>query len=172
MGFVNCILYIGFLGIAAYPVGRIISKYDLDPEWFLFREHAWELEGKIYEKLRIKHWHTKIPDVSQVLGKWMPQKKLKVGFTAETVRTLIRETCIAEIVHTLLNIAGIGLFSLWKGIGGIVVYLIYFLLGNMPFIIAQRYNRPRLKKLLNHLELKEAKIENQVSAAEHPESEK
>ena len=92
MGFGSCILYIGILGVIAYPVGRIISKLDPDPESFLFREQKWELGGKIYEKLNIKYWQAKIPDVSQVLKRWMPQKRLKVGFTAETVRTMIRET--------------------------------------------------------------------------------
>ena len=160
MGFVNCILYMGFLGVIAYPVGRIISKYDPDPESFLFRERAWELGGKIYEKLNIKYWQAKIPDVSKVLGRWMPQKKLKVGFTAETVRTMIRETCTAELVHNLLNIAGLWLLNLWDGIGGVVMYLVYVLLGNIPFILVQRYNRPRLKVLLSHLELKEGTAEN------------
>ena len=90
----------------------------------------------------------------------MPQKKLKVGVTPETVRTMIRETCTAEAVHNLLNLAGLWLLGFWDGIGGIVVYLIYVLLGNLPFILVQRYNRPRLKALLNYLELKERKGEN------------
>ena len=90
----------------------------------------------------------------------MPQKKLKVGFTAETVRTMIRETCTAELVHNLLNIAGLWLLNLWDGIGGVVMYLVYVLLGNIPFILVQRYNRPRLKVLLSHLELKEGTAEN------------
>ena len=157
MGFLHCVLYMGFLGVAAYPVGRIISKSDPDPENFFFREHKWELGGKIYAKLHIKHWHTRIPDVSRVLGRWMPRKKLDFGSSAENVRTLIKETCTAEMIHNLLNIAGLGLFSLWKGVGGIVMYLLYFLIGNMPFILTQRYNRPRLKKLLRQLELKEGK---------------
>ena len=59
------------------------------------------------------------------------------------------------MVHNLLNIAGLWLLNLWEGIGGVIVYLVYVLLGNLPFIIVQRYNRPRLKVLLNRLELKE-----------------
>ena len=160
MGIVNCVLYIGILGILAYPLGRIISKHDPDPDGFLFRERPWELGGKIYEKLHIKSWQARVPDVSQVLHRWMPQKKLKVGVTPETVRTMIRETCTAEAVHNLLNLAGLWLLGLWDGIGGVVVYLIYVLLGNLPFILVQRYNRPRLKALLNHLEMKEVEREN------------
>jgi len=159
MGFVNCILYMGILGIAAYPVGRLISKLDPDPDGYLFRSRAWELEGRIYEKLHIRNWQARIPDVSKYLGRWMPQKKLQIGFTAETVRTMIRETCTAEVIHNLLNIAGLYLLNLWSGIGGIVMYLIYVIFGNIPFILVQRYNRPRLKNLLTHLELKEAAVE-------------
>ena len=157
MGFVNCILYMGFLGVVSYPVGRIISKRDPNPESFLFRERTWELGGKIYEKLHIKSWQARIPDVSQVLHRWMPRKKLHVGFTAETVRMMIRETCTAEVVHGLLNLAGLWLLGFWRGVGGIVMYLIYVLFGNLPFILVQRYNRPRLKMLLDHLELKEGR---------------
>ncbi|MBQ6504577.1 MAG: hypothetical protein IJI57_11760 [Flexilinea sp.] len=163
MGFVNCVLYMGFLGVIAYPVGRIISKYGPDPEGFLFKERAWELGGKIYEKLHIKSWQARIPDVSQVLRRWMPQKKLNVGFTAETVRTMISETCTAEAVHSLLNLAGLWLLGLWRGVGGVVMYLIYVILGNLPFILVQRYNRPRLKALLTHLELKEGRVESRPS---------
>lgn len=159
MGFVYCILYMGILGIAAYPVGRIISKLDPDPDGYLFRSRAWELEGRIYEKLHIRNWQARIPDVSKYLGRWMPQKKLQIGFTSETVRTMIRETCTAEVIHNLLNIAGLYLLNLWSGIGGIVMYLIYVIFGNIPFILVQRYNRPRLKNLLTHLELKEAAVE-------------
>lgn len=158
MGFVSCILYMGVLGIVAYPVGRIISKFDPDPDGFFFRERAWELGGKIYDKLNIKYWQAKIPDVSKVLSRWMPRKKLIKGITAENVRIMIRETCTAEMVHNLLNIAGLWLLNLWEGMGGVIMYLIYFLLGNLPFILVQRYNRPRLKVLLNHLELKESSV--------------
>ena len=34
------------------------------------------------------------------------------------------------------------------GTGGAVVTAIYILFGNLPFLIIQRYNRPRLQKLL------------------------
>ena len=155
MEFWNCIIYIGFLGILSYPVGRFISRRDPDPECFLFRERTWELGGKIYEKLDIKKWQAKIPDISRVLGGLMPQKKLGAHFTAEKVRIMIRETCTAELVHGLLNVAGLRLLRIWQGLGGMSIFLLYVLLGNLPFILVQRYNRPRLKRLQRHLELKE-----------------
>lgn len=161
MEFLNCVLYLGFLGIISYPVGRLISYSDPDPEGFLFRERAWELGGKIYEKLNIKQWQAKIPDISKVLGRWMPKKKLELGLTTDKVQLMIRETCTAELVHNLLNLFGLQLLSIWSGFGGFILYLIYFLFGNLPFILVQRYNRPRLKQLHMLLEAKECRSRDQ-----------
>ena len=36
---------------------------------------------------------------------------------------------------------------IWPGVGGIVAALVYIFVGNLPFVIIQRYNRPRLQKL-------------------------
>lgn len=36
---------------------------------------------------------------------------------------------------------------LWRGIGGVAFAAVYILLGNVPFVIIQRYNRPRLQRL-------------------------
>ena len=158
MEFLYSILYLAFLGIVSYPVGRVISRYDPDPDGFLFRERAWELGGRVYEKLNIKKWQAKVPDISKVLGRWMPKKKLDFGINAEKVRIMIRETCTAELAHSLLNVAGLWLIGIWEGIGGWIMFLIYVLFGNMPFILVQRYNRPRLKLLHQRLELKEASV--------------
>ena len=59
---------------------------------------------------------------------------------------------LAETVHTMLNIAGLYVLKLWPGLGGVLLYLVYNLLGNLPFIIVQRYNRPRLMKMKERLE--------------------
>lgn len=36
---------------------------------------------------------------------------------------------------------------IWSGVGGVCITIIYIVLGNLPFIVVQRYNRPRLQKL-------------------------
>lgn len=155
MGFWSCIVYMGILGAASYPVGRLISRRGPDPDSFIFRERGWEQNGKLYEKLNIKQWQSKIPDISKVMRRWMPEKKLEFGVTAEKVRIMIRETCTAELVHNLLNIFGLRLLDIWEGTGGRIMYLVYFFLGNLPFIMVQRYNRPRLKQLHQRLKEKE-----------------
>ena len=60
----------------------------------------------------------------------------------------MKETCVAESVHIILCLLGLGLLAIWPGPGGMVMTALYLLLGNLPFIVIQRYNRPRLLSLL------------------------
>ena len=59
---------------------------------------------------------------------------------------MIRETCVAEFIHVLLCIASLGCLRIWPGFGGFCMAFLYTL-GNIPFIMIQRYNRPRLVSL-------------------------
>ena len=89
-------------------------------------------------------WKTKLPDASliitKVLPKFMPRKRLD---NENDVPTLINETCIAEATHVIASILGFGCVFIWKGAGGWIMSIL-FLLFNIPFIIMQRFNRPRL----------------------------
>ena len=60
---------------------------------------------------------------------------------------LIAETCVAECVHWALIVLSLGLFLFWRGGWAFAFWLVYNILGNVPFIIIQRYNRPRLVML-------------------------
>ncbi len=156
MKFVCCVIYMAALGLLAFPVGRMISKSDPNPNRFPYRSYEWEDDGRIYEKLDIKDWQARIPDVSKVLGNLMPKKNLSGVLNSESVGVMIRETCTAETVHRLLNVAGLYMLDIWDGFGGFLLYLVYFFLGNLPFILVQRYNRPRLLKMQERLKTKEA----------------
>ena len=74
-------------------------------------------------------------------------KKLGTDFRAQLPR-MIEETCVAEFTHFVLILLGFYALRLWPGTGGAVVTAIYILFGNLPFLIIQRYSRPRLQKLL------------------------
>ena len=89
----------------------------------------------------------KVPDMSKIVPKLIPAKKLGTDFRAQLPR-MIEETCVAEFTHFVLILLGFYALRLWPGTGGAVVTAIYILFGNLPFLIIQRYNRPRLQKLL------------------------
>ncbi len=61
---------------------------------------------------------------------------------------LVQETCVAECVHWALTLLSAGIFFfLWRSGWAALLWLVYNVLGNVSFIVIQRYNRPRLQKL-------------------------
>lgn len=144
MKFLRCALYLVATGIAAFLLGRLLPK-----QWFrgdAFPYRCSPKEQKLFRALRVKEWQSRVPDMSRILPGLMPAKKL----TAETFSDLprmIQETCVAELIHVLLSLSGLVCLAIWPGTGGILLTAVYILLGNLPFIIIQRYNRPRLQRL-------------------------
>lgn len=142
--FLMCLLYIAALGVLSFVVGRLIPKH-----WFHADRFPWvchPAEQKLWKRLHVRKWQAKIPDMSRIFVKIMPEKKLtKENY--ENLPRMIEETCVAEWTHILLSIAGLGLLKIWSGVGGVCITIIYIVLGNLPFIVVQRYNRPRLQKL-------------------------
>lgn len=144
-GPVKCLVYIIALGVVSFVTGRLLPKHWFKSDRFPFRCN--EKEKKLYKALRVKDWQNKVPDMSRVFTKLMPAKKLNAGTLADIPR-MLEETCVAEFIHVVLSVLGLSCLWLWPGFGGAVVTLVYILLGNVPFIIIQRYNRPRLQRLL------------------------
>jgi len=158
MNLLKCAIYLALTGIAGFFIGRIIPKGWLKPEKGWFRSFAFERSGAVYEKLGIRKWHKRLPDMSRILPFMMPAKNLS-GNYEERLPVMIQETCIAEIVHIAVSILGLRCLWMWPGVGGIIVTIIYIGLLNMPFVLIQRYNRPRLlrlqQKLLKKVDKKE-----------------
>lgn len=57
---------------------------------------------------------------------------------------------------------GVGIYFIWKNSIGVILTII-FALGNLPFIMIQRYNRPNLVRLEKRLLLREEKKSRAVS---------
>ena len=124
---------------------------------FPYRSFAFEKGGKIYEAIGIAKWQSRVPDMSRIFPKLMPAKKIPARPDEQTLLVMIRETCAAEATHALLILAGLGLLAIWPGAGGILLYLIYAIFGNLVFLIIQRYNRPRLVRLYERMCAKRSK---------------
>ena len=123
MGFLRCCVYYAFLGVASFVLGRLLPKSWFRGDSFPYRCASWE--PALYRALRV----------------------LEGNFRKQLPR-MIEETCVAEFIHFLLILLGFYALRLWPGTGGAVFTAVYILLGNLPFLIIQRYNRPRLQRLL------------------------
>lgn len=158
MKFTKCFLYLVATGILSFVVGRVLPKHWFHGEEFPYCSYSFEKNGRIYEQLHIKFWQSKVPDMSRICMDLMPQKKL-CGTDAEQMNRMIQETCVAELIHILLCFSGLYCVTLWPGFGGVVLALCN-ILGNLPFILIQRYNRPRLMRLLAGMERRRGRKEN------------
>ena len=157
MQFLKCACYLAGLGIVSFVLGRLVPKTWFEYTSFPYRTFAFERNGKLYEALRVSRWQSRVPDMSRLFSKLMPPKKMPARPDEQTLLVMIRETCAAEATHALLILAGLGLLAIWPGAGGIVLYLIYAIFGNLVFLIIQRYNRPRLVRLYERMCAKRSK---------------
>ncbi len=149
-GFLRCFIYLTSLGMLSFFAGRKIPKSWINPDIFPYKSFQFENDGRVYEQFGVKKWQNKVLDMSKIFPKIIPQKKVNNNLQ-EALPIMIKETCIAEIVHWFLFIPVLYCLVLWEGIGGVLVVMFYELF-NIPFIIIQRYNRPRLINTLKKIE--------------------
>ena len=150
MHFISCAIYLSLLGLCAFSLGRLLPKNSFHYEARPFCPFSWEQQGRFYEKLHIRFWQNKLPDMSRLFSWLMPEKRLSQENFAHLPR-MLQETCVAEFMHLLLMVLGFYCVHLWRGPGGWILSLLYCC-GNVPYIMIQRYNRPRLLRLLHKQE--------------------
>lgn len=160
MKLLNCLIYLGIMGLLAFPFGRLLAHCKFDPDRFPFREYSWEDGGRIYEKLfKIKKWKDRVPDVSKMVPGIVPRKAMKMP-GVEELNGMINETCVAELTHLVLIPLGIPILFIIQGWIGTVIFLVDIFMGNLPFAIIQRYNRFRYLKLRSKCESFDSKREH------------
>lgn len=137
------------IGSMAYPFGQLLPRKSFDYNAFPYTPFKFERDGKIYLKLKIQMWKDKVPDMS-LYFRHSFRKKITVFRDPDYIDMLIRETCVAEFVHfMLILISPVFLVFLEEYIGWIIMLL--YIVGNIPFIMIQRYNRPRLVGIMRKL---------------------
>lgn len=149
MELLKCVLYIAAIGMVSNLVGTALPRSWFNPERFPYRTFSWEQGGKVYEKLGIREWKDKLPDMSKFMQN-MYRKEVNIRPNAENLDRLIQETCVAELIHDILIVLSLGVVKIWRGNWGWFLWGLC-LLGNVPFILIQRFNRPRLQKTLRRL---------------------
>lgn len=154
--FLTGIKFTAVAGTLAHIFGLVFPKKLLCYNYFPFKEYCFEEGGSFYNKFRISKWMTKVPDMSRYVP-YMFRKRLDKKMTSEHILKYIRETCLAELVHLLLIFSSPILFFSVRGIRGVVYTLIYSLC-NLPFVIIQRYNRPKLIRLYRRQLKREAAL--------------
>lgn len=145
------VLQVGAALLCLFLPDRVFS-----PDRFFYRAHPFENQGRIYDSIfRVSRWKHLLPDGGTVWKKRGYAKRRLLNFSKENLEKYLVESCRAEMTHWLA-IAPFFVFWLFTPPFVPWIMLAYALIINGPCIIAQRYNRPRIQRLLMKMNEKKA----------------
>ncbi len=123
-------------------ITRKLEK-KINPSAKIFNEH--KNERKFYEKLKIRKWKDKIPELGKTL-KYFDKTKVEENATSEYFLKFIHETCLGEIVHVSSIFAALLLIVVFwfKFLTITIPITIVNILLQLPSICVLRYTRAKL----------------------------
>ena len=140
---INALIY------AALQFIRMIIDCFMPRSWYdhrrpYFQCKVWEREGQFYQEyFNIKGWKDCLPSIGGFTR--FSKRKLKTTDPAYLER-FINETCRGES-HHVRSILETSLFILWNPLPLFMIIFSASALFHLPYIMIQRYNRPRLMQL-------------------------
>ena len=136
--------HFGMRLLVGYAVPKL-TKYHFDHSAWWFTPKKWE--AGLYRILRVKHWKRGIPTYD-------PDA---FSLTLHTPSQVVRNMCGAEIVHEIIMVLSFLPLLMVPVFGTFPVFLITSLIAALYdsiFVMAQRYNRPRLIRIYEKQEAK------------------
>lgn len=114
--------------------------------------HVFHFERGFYEKLRIKKWKDKVPELGNIGG--FRKNHIEKPKDENYLQRYLHENCQAEVIH--------GTSAVWGFIALVFIPSKYLLIAALPIsilnallhilpVLIQRYMRPRLIKILNRV---------------------
>ena len=126
--------------LAIGVIVNLIMKNKANHENVWFREKSFE--SKLYRLIGVRKWKKYLPTYS-------PDT---FDSSQRTVKELIGATCQAEIVHELIMVFSLFPIILILFFDGAAVFIttsVLSMLIDSLFVVLQRYNRPRLVRVMN-----------------------
>ena len=156
MRFLRSVLFHLCMGVVVFLIGRLLPRRWIREDKFPYKSFRFEKNGEIYHKIKIMQWKTKLPDASLIISKFLPKflpaKRLE---NQKKIPVLIKETCVAEATHSVAAILGFIPVFIWGGVGAWLSAILFFAY-NLPYVLMQRFNRPRLIRANEMLRGREA----------------
>lgn len=142
------IVVLNVIGWIVIQVGLAWAFTMMPIRWFNpAKAFRFESDGQFYERVfGIKKWKDKLPDAAQWFRGGFPKANLSSA-DVEYLCRFIRETWRGELCHWVA-MACTPLFFLWNPWWGNLLIVAYSVMANFPCVLAQRYNRARLRRLL------------------------
>jgi glycosyl-4,4'-diaponeurosporenoate acyltransferase len=142
----NAVAWVAIHMALAWAVTRLPLRL-FDARGWLFQARRWEHDGDTYESVfHVQRWKSLLPDGALLFVGGFAKGKIARGDQAYLER-FVRETCRGESAHWLAT-ASSTLFFFWNPLWAGIINVFYGCLGNVPCIIALRYNRLQLLGIL------------------------
>jgi glycosyl-4,4'-diaponeurosporenoate acyltransferase len=117
-------------------------------KFWLFKEKSWEKGGRFYEKwFVVKSWKCRLPEISDFLKSRFTKKHLNNN-NKEYLKVFLMESCKSEFTHWMIIVSSL-FFYINEDLPSVISIFFLSCILNVPYIIIQRYNRPRIIKLLD-----------------------
>ena len=132
-------LYHFLMRLAVGTVIDAIMKNKANHHNLWFREKRFE--NKLYKWMRVRKWKKYLPTYS-------PET---FDTSQKTVQDIVGASCQAEIVHEVimaLSLLPIALLSILGGAAALIITSVVAMLFDSAFVILQRYNRPKLVRVM------------------------
>jgi glycosyl-4,4'-diaponeurosporenoate acyltransferase len=144
--------------ILGWPVIHLVTAWitlrmpldRFERNGFLVHSRAWERDGAFYrDRLAIHRWKSRLPDGAPWLGGF--SKGRVASRNPAYLHQFLLEAKRAEIAHWWMLFC-LPVFFLWNPLWACLVMTGYAFAANLPCILAQRYNRLVLARLLERLQ--------------------
>jgi glycosyl-4,4'-diaponeurosporenoate acyltransferase len=145
---ITWIVLLNVAGWLAIQMGLAWGFTKMPVGWFKPPDSfSWERGGRFYEAVfRIKSWKDHLPDAARWFGGGFAKGALAAA-SPDYLQRFLRETWRGELCHwTAILCAPV--FFLWNPWWGDGIIVTYAVVANVPCILAQRYNRLRLRRLV------------------------
>lgn len=154
-----CIILWGIIQAGTVLICIWLPDRFFDPDSFLFRTHKFEKNGEFYQKVfKVKLWKARLPDGGAVLRKQGFKKKNLKDLSSENLSLYLIESARGEMTHWLA-IWVFWVFGFFTPFYVLFMMFAYALALNLPCILAERYNRPRIRRILLKKKRNEAQKE-------------
>jgi len=131
--------------VVGYTAHRLPSV-RLAHDTALTRLRPWEHEGRVYERLRIRSWKDRLPELGAAFRGGVSKRSLRSRATTDLERFAV-ETRRAELVHWAIPLVT-PVFVLWNPPVLLLAMVAYAVVANLPCLLVQRYNRGRLLRTI------------------------
>jgi glycosyl-4,4'-diaponeurosporenoate acyltransferase len=142
---IDALVWATWSAVVGYAAHRL-PRARVDHDGPLTRMRPWERGGRIYERLRIRRWKDRLPELGDAFRGGVSKRAL-ASHDTRALERFAAETRRAELVHWAIPVIAPS-FALWNPPWLLAAMAAYALVANLPCLVVQRYNRGRLVRVI------------------------